>query len=194
MFPRPSQRTVDLLWCFVTGIVGDLPRQVVQRRNENWARVSNKAVFLAKVEQRSQNRRKSMAETAERSSYLGVIIAFVVAAGAQLLGASGTDGTSEFFLKIGVAANLLAGCIICLAIAAKAKVWKKPRPGGFSEPDEMLAREVDAHDPDELERDEVFSRLHKRKLVLVVERRAQHAAAVTSVLGSLVMIIGVLIR
>jgi Na+-transporting methylmalonyl-CoA/oxaloacetate decarboxylase gamma subunit len=196
-------RTAELLRCFFTGTVSDLPPEIRQKRTELWGRLADHEEFLDKVRVRSSGRRGSMYETATRSNYLAVVDAFVAAAGAQVLVAPDTRGASEVLLKIGMATVFLAACILVLAISAKAKVWKKPRPGGFSEADEMLQEAVDAQEQvaagsktqHEAERDRAFDRLHKRKLVLVVERRGQHAAgAVLTVVGVLVMIVGICIR
>jgi len=195
-------RTLELLKCFVTGMVSDLPRALLDKRQNLWTILADHESFLKTIDQQSVARRNSMYETATRSQYLAVIDAFVVAAGAQIMVAPDTHGASAVLLKIGVITLFVAAMVFVLAISAKSKVWKKPRSGGFSEADEMLTEAVrvqeqvktEPHKRLAAERDRAFLRLHKRKLVLAVERRAQHAGAGLSVLGMLEVIIGVALR
>lgn len=197
-------RTWKLLKTFFTGIVADFTPEILDQRRKNWEELENKQGFLQTIDDYSIARRKSMYETATRGEYL--IIAYVFAGGGDIaaLIASNSHSATKVMLKISVTLIILAIIILALAIAAKGKVMKKPRKGGESEPDEFLANAIKLQraakaNPTEstlkdlqLEdhRDRSFARLHRRKIVLVVERRGQFVAAIIAAAGLIMMGVG----
>ena len=164
---------------------------------------AKKVRFLKEIEDKSFARHTSMNGTAGRSNYALVALAFVFAGGIAVLVVPTTSKASQVLLTIGCCMLLVATGILLIAMLAKLKVFKKPRPGGESEADEMLRWRV-AHINDDgtedLEkylidrRDRAFTRLNKRKVVLVVERRAQTVAAYIAVSGLSVIIVALCLR
>lgn len=191
------RRTTMLFRAFFTGIVDDIPEAVFHDMEKGWKKLTDKNGFLDSIKQQSAARRQSMFETATRSNYLMVVTAFVIAANVAMLVAPGGGAASQVLLKISTSMIALAAAILTLAISAKSKVMKRPREGGEVEPEEMLAKMSIHPSLDTIQWAQVKSesnKLHKRKIILVVERRAQWASAVLMAAGLMVMIVGVCIR
>lgn len=196
------RRVKMLLKCYFTGIVEDTPVEVTEVRARNWRNLNDKQEFLARLAQQSIARRNSMTETAARSNYLLVVNAFAIGGNATIFVATTTEIIAQIFLAFSFCMILLSACVLAIAIAAKTKVLKKPRRGGEYEPDEMLLNAVKVQeqaekDPtakqdDELNR--ISRELHKRKIVLLVERRAQWVATMLMVSGLLAMTLGICIQ
>ncbi len=197
------RRTLMLLQAFFTGVVNALPQEIVDKRRENWAKLSEKGRILHvdKLKEKLAARRASMDGTAARSNTLGVIDAFALAFAGLLLLAPDTKSAVKWVVCIGVVLILVSACIHRMAIASKLKVWKRPRKGGFSEPDEMLQWAVDAEENvatssevSVAELNEMSQKLHARKIILVVERRAQNAAIHLANAGTWLIIASLLLR
>lgn len=197
------RRTRMILKAYLTGIVDDLPQATLERMQQEWVNLTDKDGLLEEVERLSASRRQSMFETATRSNYLLVVAAFVIAANVAMLVAPDGNATGVVLLKISTSMIVLAAAILTIAISAKSKTMKKPRRGGEIEPAEMLHRalgiESQTSTPDlDVKAWKKFvdasNKLHKRKIVLVAERRAQWISAMLMATGLLVMIAGICIR
>ncbi len=198
-----SKRSRELWKCFFTGIVNDLSGEILERREKNWELLEDREGFLASIDDDwSKARRKSMFETAERASYVIIAYAFFAGGIFNAIIAPGINTAALILLKLSLTKISLATLILILAIAAKAKVMKAPREGGESEPDEMLENAVrvqeqakkDISQRDKDRRDRAFNRLHKRKIVLTVERRAQLVAVWIATVGIIEMLVGIWLR
>lgn len=197
------ERSRELWKCFFTGIVKDLSGEILERRERNWGILEDKEGFLKSIDDDwSKARRKSMFETAERASYVIIAYAFFAGGIFNAIIAPSINKAALILLKLSLTKISLATLILIMAIAAKAKVMKAPREGGESEPDEMLQNAVDVQEQarqnpaqkDKDRRDRAFNRLHKRKIVLTVERRAQWVAVTIATVGIIEMLVGIWLR
>jgi hypothetical protein len=192
-----------ILKAYFTGIVDDLPQATLEDMKREWAGLTDKDDLLEEVERLSASRRQSMFETATRSNYLLVVAAFVIAANVAMLVAPDGTTTSVVLLKISTSMIVLAAAILTIAISAKSKTMKKPRAGGEFEPTEMLHQALGIESQTSTPALDVkawkkfvdaSNKLHKRKIVLVAERRAQWISAMLMTTGLLVMIAGICTR
>jgi hypothetical protein len=196
------RRAAMLFKAFFTGIVDELPESILEAMLKKWQKLEGKDEYLEDVKQQSVSRRKSMFETATRSNYLLVVAAFVIAANVAMIVAPGGSTASQVLLKISTSMIALAAAVLTIAISAKSKVMKRPRKGGEVEPAEMLDAALQAEQSTTTDHDTVkwervkreSNRLHKRKIILVVERRAQWIPAILMAAGLLVFIVGVCVR
>ena len=198
------RRTTMFLKAFFIGVVDDIPQVVLRGMEEKWNGLKHKDEFLQDIKQQSASKRESMFETATRSNYLIVVAAFVIAANVAMLVAPDGSAASQVLLKISTSLIALAAAIMTIAISAKSKVMKKPCEGGEIEPEALLRRAFSieseaavAPNVDVKQWKELVSashKLQKRKIILVVERRAQWISAVFMSIGLIVMIIGICLR
>lgn len=202
-FPSMSwARTGMLFKGFFAGIVPEIPKQEIEKALQKLRKLKAKQTFLDKIKAKSAKRNESLFKTATRSNSLLVVVAFVIPGNIALLIAPGASSTSQILFKISTTLMGVAGAILTIAIASKYKVMLPPREGCEIEPLEMLDWAVadeaaTASNPNAIQEAELMresNKHHKRKIVLVVERRAQWISATFIATSLLVMVVGVCLR
>lgn len=193
------KRTRQLVACFFTGIVPEIPEEIIKKRREHWRSLTleRKKLLITKIDERAKARRASMGENATRNNYIFAGLAFITAASTNIMLASTTHTAARSVIRIGAPVILTATSILLLAIAAKSKVMRR-KADDHSEADEMLERELQAEQHDQENPDMILLheyeilafRLHKRKIILLVERRAQLIATYLAIVGLLILILG----
>ncbi|HEX6462495.1 MAG TPA: hypothetical protein VFZ58_04485 [Candidatus Saccharimonadales bacterium] len=204
--PWSLKRTWRLIKAFFTGIVPNIPKEIVEQRRVNWGKLEldAKQRVLEWTRNRAKNRRASMKETAERSNYMLVGLALFGGLSSSLLASDGSSSASKLYIRLGFTLIAFSTAVLFIAICAKWKVWRRPRQKGESEGDEYLANTVKIQEEVKTkpqpnmelyyEYESYVTRLHKVKILLLVERRSQSIVCYAALLGFALMTRGAWIR